>query len=78
MELITDNKASLSAVLIALNRKERGQAELSAIQEVEQQYRCQVVSIIDLDDLMTFLEQDSNYQQYLPAMQAYRSQYGVK
>ena len=34
MELISANQAELAAVLIALNRKERGKGELSAIQEV--------------------------------------------
>ena len=57
MELISANKAELAAVLIALNRKERGKGELSAIQEVERDYQCQVLSIIDLDDLMQFIEQ---------------------
>ena len=58
MELIDANNAELAAVLIALNRKERGKGELSAIQEVERDYQCRVLSIIDLDDLMQFIEQD--------------------
>lgn len=78
MELIAANNAQLSAVMIALNRKEKGKGELSAIQEVERDYQCQVLSIVDFDDLMTFIEQDAQYQQYLPAMRAYREQYGVK
>lgn len=78
MALIAANNAQLSAVLIALNRKEKGQSELSAIQEVERDYQCQVLSIVDFDDLISFIEQDAQYQQYLPAMRAYREQYGVK
>lgn len=78
MELIAANNAQLSAVMIALNRKEKGKGELSAIQEVERDYQCKVLSIVEFDDLMTFIEQDAQYQQYLPAMRAYREQYGVK
>ncbi|MCU9999251.1 orotate phosphoribosyltransferase [[Pasteurella] aerogenes] len=78
MDLIAANQAKLSAVVIALNRKERGKGELSAIQEVERDYQCQVLSIIDLDDLMHFIEQDEQYRQYLPAMRDYREKYGVK
>ncbi|MFZ7174108.1 orotate phosphoribosyltransferase [[Pasteurella] aerogenes] len=78
MDLIATNQAKLSAVVIALNRKERGKGELSAIQEVERDYQCQVLSIIDLDDLMHFIEQDEQYRQYLPAMRDYREKYGVK
>ena len=77
MELISANKAELAAVLIALNRKERGKGELSAIQEVERDYQCQVLSIIDLDDLMQFIEQDPRYSSYLPEMYAYRAEFGV-
>ena len=77
MELISANKAELAAVLIALNRKERGKGELSAIQEVERDYQCQVLSIIDLDDLMQFIEQDPRYSSHLPEMRAYRADFGV-
>lgn len=77
MDIIAANNATLSAVVIALNRKERGKGELSAIQEVERDYQCHVLSIVDLDDLMQFIENDSQYSQYLPAMKAYRSEFGV-
>lgn len=77
MELISANKAELAAVLIALNRKERGKGELSAIQEVERDYQCQVLSIINLDDLMQFIEQDPRYSSHLPEMRAYRAEFGV-
>ena len=77
MELIDANNAELAAVLIALNRKERGKGKLSAIQEVERDYQCRVLSIIDLDDLMQFIEQDPRYTAHLPAMRAYRAEFGV-
>ena len=77
MELIDANNAELAAVLMALNRKERGKGKLSAIQEVERDYQCRVLSIIDLDDLMQFIEQDPRYTAHLPAMRAYRAEFGV-
>lgn len=78
MQIIQANEAQLSAVLIALNRQERGNGELSAIQEVERDYQCNVLSIIDFADLMAFIKTQPEYQQYLPAMRAYREQYGIK
>lgn len=77
MDIIAANGATLSAVVIALNRKERGKGDLSAIQEVERDYQCNVLSIVDLDDLMQFIENDSQYSQYLPTMKAYREAFGV-
>lgn len=77
MEIINANHAQLAGVLIALNRKEKGKGELSAIQEVERDYHCQVFSIIDFDDLLHYLEQSEQYAPFLPKMHAYRQQYGV-
>ena len=77
MQLIQANEAQLSAVLIALNRQERGNGELSAIQEVERDYGCQVFSIVDFDDLVQFIEKSTEYTPFLPTMKAYRKQYGI-
>jgi len=48
MDIISNAGAQAAGVLIALDRQEKGQAELSAIQEVEQQYNIPVLSIIKL------------------------------
>lgn len=78
MEIIQANNATLADVMIALNRKEKGKGELSAIQEVERDYDCQVFSIIDFDDLVSFLERSEQYTEYLPKMREYREKYGIK
>lgn len=77
MEIINANNAQLAGVLIALNRKEKGKGELSAIQEVERDYGCQVFSIVDFDDLVAFIETSPQYAPYLPKMREYREKYGV-
>ena len=77
MEIIRANQAELAGVLIALNRKEKGKGELSAIQEVERDYGCQVFSIVDFDDLVQFIEKSTEYTPFLPTMKAYRKQYGI-
>jgi orotate phosphoribosyltransferase len=77
MQLIQTQGASLSGVLIALDRQEKGQGELSAIQEVERDFGTQVVSIICLNDLINYLQGKPELAQYLEAVSAYRAQYGV-
>ncbi|SBS32906.1 Orotate phosphoribosyltransferase [Marinomonas aquimarina] len=79
MDIINHAGATPAGVLIALNRQERGRAELSAIQEVERDFNMPVVSIVSLNDIMTYLsEQDSpEFAQHLEAVKAYRDQYGV-
>ena len=57
MEIINAHNAQLAGVLIALDRQEKGKGELSAIQEVERDFGCQIVSIIKLADLISYLSE---------------------
>lgn len=75
--IITAEQATPAGVIIALDRQEKGQGELSAIQEVEAEHSIPVVSIICLDDLLTFLQNNADFAEHLSAVEAYRSQYGV-
>jgi len=75
--LINEAKASLAGVVIALDRQERGESELSAIQEIEATYGVPVVSIITLEILIEYLEVSAGQLQYLEKIQEYRSQYGI-
>lgn len=77
MELIQANKADLAGVLVAIDRQEKGKGELSAIQEVERDFGCAVISIVSLTDLITYLEQQGNNTEHLEAVKAYRAQFGI-
>ena len=78
MQIIQAQGAQAAGVLIALNREERGQGELSAIQEVERDFAMPVVSIVSLTQVLEYLADDAQLKQYLPAVQAYREQYGIQ
>jgi orotate phosphoribosyltransferase len=69
--------AELSAVLVAIDRQERGQGELSAIQELEQTYGVPVISIIKLEQLIDFVRDSAEFADYLPNIEAYRKAYGT-
>ncbi|HDL9483198.1 TPA: orotate phosphoribosyltransferase [Vibrio cholerae] len=77
MELIQANKADLAGVLVAIDRQEKGKGELSAIQEVERDFGCAMISIVSLTDLITYLEQQGGNAEHLEAVKAYRAQYGI-
>lgn len=77
MQLITANNAQLAGVLIALDRQERGQGELSAIQEVERDFATKVVSIISLHDLITYLADRPDMAEHLLDIKQYRETYGI-
>lgn len=77
MQIISAQQAQAAGVLIALNRQERGKGELSAIQEVERDFAIPVVSIVALDQVLEYLAEDVQLKQHLPAVQAYRAEYGI-
>jgi orotate phosphoribosyltransferase len=77
VDMITAAGASPSAVVISLDRMERGQGTESAVQEVRRQFDIPVFSIADLDDLIAFLAGHQELARQLQSVQRYRVQYGV-
>ena len=79
VKLIQAAGAEPAAVAIALDRMEKGTGELSAVQEVQQQYGLPVVAIANLQDLFAMLQNSGNddIRRYLPQLRAYRERYGV-
>ena len=81
MEIIKSHGAELSGVLIALDRQEKGQGELSAIQEVERDFGTKVISIVTLADLISYLEEkvadDASLTSSLNNIRKYRENYGI-
>ncbi|AXU97947.1 MAG TPA: orotate phosphoribosyltransferase [Erwinia persicina] len=77
MEIIAAHQATLAGVLISLDRQERGQGDISAIQEVERDYGCKVISIITLKELIAYLEEKPEMADHLVAVRAYRSEFGI-
>ena len=90
MQIINDAGAQAAGVVIALDRQERGQdadglKPHSAIQEVEATYHMPVVSIVNLDQLLAYLEtreprsgeDGASIAQHAEAIRAYRDRYGI-
>ena len=77
VELIRQAGATPCGVVIALDRMERGQGQLSAVQEVGRDYGLPVIAVASLDDLMTFLADRPDFKDYATAVARYRQEYGV-
>ena len=77
VELIRAAGATPCGVAIALDRMERGQGSLSAVQEVSRDYGLPVVSIVNLDDLANYLAGKPEWGDTLASIERYRGQYGV-
>ena len=66
-----------AAAAISLDRQEQGTGRLSAIQEIEQQLGLRVISIICLENLVEYLENDPDMKAELQRLRAYREAYGA-
>ncbi len=77
VELIRAHQATPAGVVIALDRMEKGVGEKSAVQEVQDQYRMPVVSVVTLADLVALLQERPEWGGRLKAVARYRERYGV-
>ncbi len=77
VDIIAAAGATLAGVVIALDRQERGRDLRSAIQEVEDALGIKVTSIVKLEHLLEYLQQQPDRGADVARIQAYREQYGV-
>ena len=80
IELISGAGAKLAAVVIGLDRQERGTGDLSAVEEVRQTHGVPVISMITMNDIIDFLGQSDHEHELaeaLDAMREYRKRYGA-
>jgi len=79
MTLIGNAGATAAGVIVALDRQEKGQGQLSAIGEIKQEFGIPVMSIISLNQIISYLEIVGNkeLESYLPKLKQYRELYGI-
>jgi len=75
--LIQSAGASVCAVVIGLDRQERGQGELSAAQEVERQFNIPVIAVARLAELLAYTEANPGLAAQREALREYRARYGT-
>lgn len=76
-EIINAYGATLAGAVIAVNRQERGQGKLSAVEEVEQRYGVPVIAVLTLANLIHYTANNPDMVQHLDALKAYQAEYGV-
>ena len=78
VDIVSGAGAEVSAVVVAIDRQERGTGELSAVQQVEQELGVRVRAIVTLDDVVEYLEETGEHAEHLDAVRAYRDEHGAK
>ena len=77
MAMIQAAGAEPAGVLIGLDRRERGQGKLSAVQEVEQEYGIPVISIVDIRQVIDYMRAEADLAEWVEKVEAYRCNYGI-
>lgn len=77
IQIIKASGAEPAGVIIALDRQEKGQGELSAIQEVERDFQIPVLSIVNLEQILDFISSDASLAEHAGRVAAYRDRYGI-
>ncbi len=78
MAMLVDSPVTVTGVMVAIDREERGQGDLSAIQEVQKEYGVSVMSIVKLQDIVRFLETSPGMESELAALRSYQDEYGIR
>ena len=76
IDLIQEQTGQVAGVVVAIDRQEKGSGQLSAIEEVEQEFQVPVISIVKFADIIEYLSAQSSKDQ-IERMLAYRRTYGV-
>jgi orotate phosphoribosyltransferase len=77
IELIRAAGATPAGVLIALDREEKGEGELSATQEVSRKFGLPVIAIATLADILATLRGRSEERDNVERIEGYRKRYGI-
>lgn len=72
------NGTKVDAVFVMVDRKEKGQTEKSAIAEVGAEYGFPVYSIVDVYDIIEYLEADESNREHVERIKKYLETYGAK
>lgn len=76
INLLAKVDAKVAGIIVALDRQERGQGELSAIQELSQELNVPVMALVTIDDIIQYVANHGTAEQ-LAQMKDYRQQYGI-
>ena len=77
MAILNESGARGAAVVIGLDRCERGDGACSAVQQVEQDWGLTVVSVVSLHDIVAWAESNPEMAHHREALEQYRQRYGV-
>ena len=77
-QIIREAGAEISGIIVAIDRQEKGAGEYSAVQEVSSKLGVPVISIVNLDQILAFVKNNSSeFEDHVEAIENYRKKYGA-
>ncbi|MCU4137247.1 orotate phosphoribosyltransferase [Buchnera aphidicola (Sitobion miscanthi)] len=77
IEIIEKQRAQISSVFVLLDRKEKGKRNLCTINHLKNQKSYEIISIITIEDLISYLLEDKTLKKHIPDLVQYRKKYGI-
>ncbi|QCI21265.1 orotate phosphoribosyltransferase [Buchnera aphidicola (Hyperomyzus lactucae)] len=77
IEMIEEKKAKISSIFVLLDRKEKGKRNLHTIHHLNNKKSYKIISIITIEDLISYLLRDTNLKKHIPELTKYREKYGI-
>ena len=76
IDIVHSKGGAVIGAIVAVNRQERGEGKKSAIQEAQEKYKIKIISIVSLNDIISFISKNDNLKKHLEAINTYSMQYG--
>jgi orotate phosphoribosyltransferase len=77
IKIIEEKKAKISSIFVLLDRKEKGKRNLHTIHHLNNKESYKIISIITIEDLISYLIEDKNLKKHIPELRKYREKYGI-
>ena len=76
IDIVHSKGGTVIGAIVAVNRQEQGEGKKSAIQEAQEKYKIKIISIVSLNDIISFISKNDNLKKHLEAINTYSMQYG--
>ena len=76
IDVVHSKGGTVIGAIVAVNRQEQGEGKKSAIQEAQEKYKIKIISIVSLNDIISFISKNDNLKKHLEAINNYSMQYG--
>ncbi|QCI24059.1 orotate phosphoribosyltransferase [Buchnera aphidicola (Macrosiphoniella sanborni)] len=77
IKIIEEQEAKISSIFVLLDRQEKGQRNLSTINHISKNNSYNIISIITIEDLISYLIEDPKLNKHIPDLIKYRKKYGI-